>query len=127
MLEHGYALTGYLIAPIDKPCTSLSCAAKPATSTGIDTASAAAQTLARNRPWLVTKPVRYTGAVCATVADAVGAGHVALLERLAARVADAVLAADERIAAVDLTVRKLRPPVPADLATSGVHIARERG
>ena len=67
------------------------------------------------------------GAVCATVAGGVGAGHVALLERLAARVADAVLAADERIAAVDLTVRKLRPPVPADLATSGVHIARERG
>jgi dihydroneopterin aldolase len=67
------------------------------------------------------------GAVCATVAGAVGAGHVALLERLAARVAAAVLAADERIAAVDLTVRKLRPPVPADLATSGVHIARERG
>jgi 7,8-dihydroneopterin aldolase/epimerase/oxygenase len=67
------------------------------------------------------------GAVCATVAGAVGAGHVALLERLAARVADAVLAADERIAAVDLTVRKLRPPVPADLATSGVHVVRERG
>ena len=66
------------------------------------------------------------GAVCATVADAVGAGHVALLERLAARVAEAVLRSDERITAVDLTVRKLRPPVPADLATSGVHIVRER-
>jgi len=28
---------------------------------------AAAQTLARNSPWLVTKPVRNTGAVCAAV------------------------------------------------------------
>src|SRR5664280_1845032 len=29
--------------------------------------STAAQTLARNSPWLVTKPVRNTGAVCAAV------------------------------------------------------------
>ncbi len=66
------------------------------------------------------------GAVCATVAGAVAAGHVALLERLAARVADAVLALDPRIDTVDLTIRKLRPPVPLDLATSGVHIVRAR-
>src|SRR4029450_2908169 len=37
-------------------------------STGNDTTSDAAQTLARNRPWLVTNPVRKTGEVCATVA-----------------------------------------------------------
>lgn len=67
------------------------------------------------------------GAVCGQVAATVGEGHVALLERLAARVADAVLAVDERIAAVDVTIRKLRPPVPHDLATSGVRIARARG
>ena len=46
----------------------MSWAAKPAMSTGSETTRAAAQTLARNRPWLVTKPVRNTGAVCATVA-----------------------------------------------------------
>ena len=62
----------------------------------------------------------------ATVAGAVAAGHVALLERMAARVADAVLALDPRIDTVDLTIRKLRPPVPLDLATSGVHIVRDR-
>ena len=45
----------------------MSWAANPAISTGSDTTSDAAQTLARNRPWLVTKPVRNTGAVCATV------------------------------------------------------------
>ena len=67
------------------------------------------------------------GAVCATVAAVVGEGHVALLERLAARIAEAVLAADTRIAAAEVVVRKLRPPVPVDLATSGVRIVRERG
>jgi dihydroneopterin aldolase len=67
------------------------------------------------------------GAVCDQVAATVGEGHVALLERLTARVADAVLAVDERIAAVDVTIRKLRPPVPHDLATSGVRIVRARG
>jgi dihydroneopterin aldolase len=66
------------------------------------------------------------GAVCETVAATVTAGHVALLEHLAARVADAVLALDGRIVAVDLAIRKLRPPVPLDLATSGVRIVRGR-
>lgn len=66
------------------------------------------------------------GAVCATVVGAAAAGHVALLERLATRIADAVLALDPRIGAVDLTIRKLRPPVPVDLATSGVRIVRAR-
>ncbi len=66
------------------------------------------------------------GAVCDAVAAAVRAGHVDLLERLASRIADTVLAVDPAIAAVDLAVRKLRPPVPHDLATSGVRIVRER-
>ena len=66
------------------------------------------------------------GAVCTAVAVTVAEGHVELLEHLAARVADAVLRLDDRIAAVDLTIRKLRPPVPLDLATSGVHIVRTR-
>jgi dihydroneopterin aldolase len=66
------------------------------------------------------------GAVCDAVAQAVGGGHVALLERLADVVAQAVLGVDPRIVAVDLAVRKLRPPVPHDLATSGVHVVRTR-
>ena len=49
-----------------------------------------------------------------------------LLERLAARVGDEVLAADTRIAAVTVAVRKLRPPVPFDLATAGVRLTRSR-
>ena len=43
-----------------------------------------------------------------------------LLERLAARIADDVLALDPRITSVTVTVRKLRPPVPADLAWAWV-------
>jgi dihydroneopterin aldolase len=66
------------------------------------------------------------GAVCDAVAQAVGAGHVALLERVAELIARAVLGVDSRIVAVDLAVRKVRPPVPHDLATSGVHVVRTR-
>ena len=49
----------------------------------------------------------------------------ALLERLATRVAEAVLA-EPRVRAVTVSVRKLRPPVPQDLASTGVRITRER-
>ena len=62
------------------------------------------------------------------VADAVervvaGESH-RLLERLATRIADDVLAVDPRIDAVTVTVRKLRPPVPLDLASAGVTVTR---
>ena len=50
-----------------------------------------------------------------------------LLEHLATRVADAVLAADPRVGAATVWVRKLRPPVAFDLATSGVRVTRSRG
>ena len=66
------------------------------------------------------------GAVCQLVADAVEGGAPQLLERLAAHLADVVLGADERISAVQVGVRKLRPPVPQDLATSGVRLRRQR-
>ena len=48
-----------------------------------------------------------------------------LLERVAQRVADDLLALD-RVAAVRVTVRKLRPPLPQDVATSAVTIVRRR-
>ena len=65
------------------------------------------------------------GAVCAAVEHA-AATAVALLERLATAMVDGVLAVDPRIDVVDLTVRKLRPPVPQLLATSGVRVQRRR-
>jgi 7,8-dihydroneopterin aldolase/epimerase/oxygenase len=66
------------------------------------------------------------GAVCAVVEQAATAEAVALLERLAERIARAVLDFDGRIASVTVTVRKLRPPVPQQLATSGVRVVRGR-
>lgn len=66
------------------------------------------------------------GALCAAVEAEVGAGHVALLERLAERIATVVLAVDPRVDAVTVAVRKLRPPVPQQLTTSGVRIRRAR-
>ncbi len=46
-----------------------------------------------------------------------------LLERFAGRIAEAVLVISG-VDAVTVVVRKLRPPVPEDLATSGVRIHR---
>lgn len=49
-----------------------------------------------------------------------------LLERIATRIAEAVLADDERVHAVSVSVWKLRPPVPSDLDRAGVTIRRSR-
>jgi dihydroneopterin aldolase len=64
------------------------------------------------------------GEVSAAVAKVVTGEQHRLLERLATRVADDVLAVDERITSVTVTVRKLRPPLPVDLASAGVTITR---
>ncbi|WP_208027590.1 dihydroneopterin aldolase [Rhabdothermincola sediminis] len=48
-----------------------------------------------------------------------------LLERLATRLAEVVLV-DERISAVEVVVRKLRPPVAHHVDTTGVRIVRGR-
>ena len=65
------------------------------------------------------------GAITAAVEEVVTTSRPILLERLAQSIADVVLA-DARAVAVTVTVRKLRPPVPQVLATSGVRITRER-
>jgi dihydroneopterin aldolase len=48
-----------------------------------------------------------------------------LLERLAQRLVEVVLV-DERVRSVTVSVRKLRPPVPQQLDTTGVRITRGR-
>jgi FolB domain-containing protein len=65
------------------------------------------------------------GAICATVERIVTMERFTLLERLAQRLAEELLL-DERATAVTLSVRKLRPPVPQPLDTSGVSITRTR-
>lgn len=66
------------------------------------------------------------GAVCDALAEVVDRARPELLERLAVLLADTVLALDARIDAVELSVRKLRPPVPHALASSGVRVTRSR-
>ena len=67
------------------------------------------------------------GLVCQHVEQlVVGGTHTVLLEALAEKIAKRVLGIDERITGVTVALRKLRPPVPQDLATSGVRIMRRR-
>ncbi|MDQ3898104.1 MAG: dihydroneopterin aldolase [Actinomycetota bacterium] len=67
--------------------------------------------------------VDYGAVVAAAEAVVAGERH-RLLERIATRIADDVLALDRRITSVTVTVRKLRPPVPVDLASAGVTVTR---
>jgi dihydroneopterin aldolase len=66
------------------------------------------------------------GAVCDEVAQVCASARPLLLERLAEEVAAAVLARDGRICSVEVAIRKLRPPVPHALASSGVRVVRAR-
>jgi 7,8-dihydroneopterin aldolase/epimerase/oxygenase len=63
--------------------------------------------------------------VAARVEELVATGRVALLEHLAARIAEVCLA-DARVTQATVHVRKLRPPVPQLLDTTGVRITRRR-
>ena len=64
--------------------------------------------------------IDYAAVIDATVRIVEAERHQ-LLERLAARIADACRE-DTRVTAVTVTVRKLRPPVPAPLDHVGVRI-----
>ncbi len=65
------------------------------------------------------------GAVTDAVAIALRDERFFLLERMATRVADIVLGF-ERVDAVTVVARKLRPPLPHHVATTGVRIRRTR-
>lgn len=64
-------------------------------------------------------------AVVARVAEVARNESFQVFERLAQRVAEAVMT-DERITEVTVEVRKLRPPVTQFLDSSGVRIVRRR-
>jgi dihydroneopterin aldolase len=65
------------------------------------------------------------GRLCEAVRSVVEGPHVSLLERLAEEVADRALEiAGRRGAGVVVTVRKLRPPVPYEMASAAVRITR---
>lgn len=65
------------------------------------------------------------GGVCQLVEDLATREHDFLLERLASRVADAILAIS-KVLSVQVVVKKLQPPVPNELITSGISIKRSR-
>ncbi|MGH9123396.1 MAG: dihydroneopterin aldolase [Acidimicrobiales bacterium] len=65
------------------------------------------------------------GAVAEAVVGEVEGPSVALMERLAQRVADRVLSmAGPRATSVTVTIRKLRPPVPVHMESAGVQVIR---
>jgi dihydroneopterin aldolase len=72
----------------------------------------------------LTHTVDY-GAVADRVHRVITTERFFLLERLAARIAEECLV-DQRVAAVTVSVRKLRPPVPELVDTTGVRITRHR-
>lgn len=66
------------------------------------------------------------GEVCAAVCAVAEGGQFTLMEAMAQKVAEVCLEADRRVLWVTVEVRKLRPPVPQHLSTSGVRITRDR-
>ena len=65
------------------------------------------------------------GAVCDLVERVITTEKFLLVERLAERIAELILS-DDRVLAVTVGVRKVRPPVAQILHTSGVRIRRVR-
>lgn len=65
------------------------------------------------------------GAVTEAVADLARESKDLLLERLAHKIAEAVLTFD-RVEAVDVLLTKLRPPIPEDVGASAVRLHRTR-
>jgi dihydroneopterin aldolase len=63
--------------------------------------------------------------VCARIERLAAGARFQLLERFAQAIAEEALAIDG-VSVATVRVSKLRPPVPQDLASSGVRITRER-
>jgi dihydroneopterin aldolase len=66
------------------------------------------------------------GVLAQVAADVVSQRSFQLLEALAGRLAQALLIVDARVQAVEVTVRKLRPPLALDLGSTGVTVVRSR-
>jgi dihydroneopterin aldolase len=73
----------------------------------------------------LTDTVDY-GALTTAAAEVVAGRSYQLLEALAGRLAGALLLIDPRLEAVEVTVRKLRPPLALDVGSTGVRVRRAR-
>jgi dihydroneopterin aldolase len=65
------------------------------------------------------------GSLAEAVVAVIEQSQFELLEALGSAIAEAALA-DPRVEGVTVSLRKLRPPVPVDLASSGVRLHRVR-
>ena len=70
--------------------------------------------------------VDYAEVTARASAVVAGPSSFELLEAMAGAIATSTLAADPRILAVTVGVRKLQPPLPADVDTVGVRLTRHR-
>jgi dihydroneopterin aldolase len=66
------------------------------------------------------------GALTKVAADFVSQQSFQLLEALTGRLAEVLLVTDPRLETVQVTVRKLRPPLALDIASTGVTVRRSR-
>jgi dihydroneopterin aldolase len=66
------------------------------------------------------------GALAQIAADVVSGPPYDLIEAVAGRIADEVLAADDRLTAVEVTVHKPSAPIPLTFADVAVTVRRER-
>jgi dihydroneopterin aldolase len=66
------------------------------------------------------------GALAQLASEVVSQRSYQLLEALAGRLADALLGTDSRLEAIEVTVRKLRPPLALDVASTAVRVVRSR-
>lgn len=66
------------------------------------------------------------GALAHLVAATVEESSFFLLEALAGEIARRVLDAEPQVERVEVAVRKLRPPVPVDVGSIGVHVVDAR-
>ncbi len=73
----------------------------------------------------LTDTVDY-GALAQLASEVVSKRSYRLLEALAGRLAEALLGTDSRLEAIEVTVRKLRPPLPLDIASTGIRVLRNR-
>ncbi len=66
------------------------------------------------------------GALCGRLAEVLHDERFTLIERMATRIAELTLAEFPRVESITVVARKLRPPVPQHVDTTGVRIRRSR-
>ena len=76
--------------------------------------------------WVDMEAAQQSDDLADTVDYVVAGRTYRLLEALCGRLASALLIVDPRLEAVEVTVRKLRPPLPLDVGSTGVRVRRAR-